>query len=86
MRKGLPDLSPDLIEELTEKDIDKFDLVPCVSVLLRLCRESDRVESPMAYEYRSYRSDKCKPNEAEVNLFRLYFKEKEFHSSTVRNN
>ena len=77
IRKGLPDLSMNHIEDLAEKDLDQFDLLPCVTILLRLLPSSENYEKPLWYECRSYHSESCQPNQAECNLFRFYFKQKD---------
>ena len=88
-RRGRPELTEARLEELQAGDIEVLDLVPGLTVLLRLQLAGDDDKPPPpppCYETGYYHSHLCPPSHTDILFYKSYYQAEGFNTRSVKKN
>ena len=85
-RRGTPELSQARLEQLQAGDVDTLDVVPGLTVLLRLQLASEDQLPPPFYETGYYKSHLCRPNPTDILFYKSYYQAEGFSTRSVKKN
>ena len=65
-------------------DPDKFDKIPCLTLLVRLQKRSEHNKQALWYESGAYKNLGCEPTDTELLFYKTYFHEKDFLKNSLK--
>ena len=63
---------------------DKFDKIPCLTILVRLQKRTEHHKQALWYESGAYQNLDCKPTDTELRFYKTYFQESGFLKNSLK--
>ena len=63
---------------------DKFDKIPCLTLLVRLQKRTEHHKQALWYESGAYKNLDCEPTDTELRFYKTYFQEKGFLKNSLK--